>query len=244
MIYEEFITLFNRSKQIDSGYMSVDMESFQFYLTKINCFLDKYFEEKRDLRCYELLKDRAQGKTFKELGDKYNLSRQRINQIVTSALSKLRSPLIVQGNSYLNGIFTLLCSIGETEIMKFIYYLISSKHVLLLIISDDLFKKSLQFERVMKEVDIKRVKKSKPRQIKKRFCDDEEIKKAARKFLRTHYGTNSLREIADYLMKDYNEENDYGFSGKVSWEMIMNVLYEMQDDGEIKRSYGKLALER
>ena len=109
--------------------------------------------------------------------------------------------------------------------------------------SDDLFEKSIQFEKVLKGIEVQAVKKSKPKGIKKHFASDEEIRRITREYLSTHYCTTSLKDIADALMEDYNAANKYRPSGIITWNRIMDVLVEMQSDGEIKRSYGKLTIE-
>ena len=242
MVYQEFLSILNRAKQNSSTSNAADIELFHFYLEKVDGFLDEYFVGKNK-RNYEILKDRAKGMSFEEIGKRHNLSRQRINQIIVTLLTRVRNPQLVQGSKPLNGLFTLLCNIGEADIMSFIYYLIPLKHVLLIVLSDDLFEKSIQFEKALRDIEIHKAKKNKPKGIKKHFASDEEIRRITREYLSTHYCTTSLKDIADALMEDYNTANKYRPSGIIAWNRIMDVLVEMQSDGEIKRSYGKLTIE-
>ena len=236
MVYEDFIQMINRAKKNDSRDASVDTEAFPLYLEQVDMYLDSYFQENNTKRNYEILKARAQGYTLEELGEKYGgVTRERMRQIIGSVLAKLRSPSIVQGNKHLRNLFSFLCGIGEVDIMGFIYYLFPKKHVLLLIISDDLFNKSIRFEKELRDVEVKAKRK---KEMKKPFSSNEEIKEAIRKYFRYNQAA-SFNEIADTIMSN---TNFYHFTGRVTWNKIMDVLFEMREEGEITRVYGKLTI--
>ena len=177
-----------------------------------------------------------QRERYEELGKRFGgVTRERIRQIIGSVLAKLRSPSIIQGNRHLRNLFSFLCSIGEADILGFIYFLFPIKHVLLLIISDDLFNKSLEFEKELKGVKVKTTVKKKP---KIPFSSNKEIKESIRKYFRYNQAS-SLNEVADTILSN---TNFYKFKGRITWNKIMDVLLEMSEDGEISRVYGKLAI--
>ena len=245
MIYDDFTLMLERAKKHECAGNSIDVDSFCFYIDKINGFLESYFESNDTERNYGILKGRASGASLEELGKRYGLSRQRTNQIIIATLSKLRSPHLVQGNVYLNNLFTFLCNIGEAEIMDFIYFLVPQKHVLLIIISGDLFKKSLEFEKEFKSAKAKEEKPKKRREtrvIKTPFCSEKEIKHVIERYLDKHRNLTTLNEIADGLMDDYGNQMICGLSGRITWDKIMDVLTEMYIDGEISRTFGKLVI--
>ena len=241
MVYEEFLSLLDRAKQLDSRETSVDSEAFPFYLAQIDSHLDAYFDSYINDRAYDILKSRSLGYTLEEIGNHYEITRERVRQIISNALTKLRDPKIVEGNVHLRSVFSLLCGIGEAEIIDFLYYLLPKKHILLLIISDDLYKESINFEKRLKELEFKERKKKERVAKRVKFSPDDEIKKALRLFLK-HRSFTSMTEIADEFVEEYQNGNKYQLTGKVTWNKAIELLYEMQHDGEIGRKYGKITL--
>ena len=235
MIYNEFLSLLERGKKGDSFCNTFDSEAYSDYLDRVNTYLDSYFTSKAsNMSTYDLLRRRAQGSTLDEIGKTYHLTRERIRQKLAKALEKLRDPYVIEGNKDLKGLFSFLVGIGEGEIMTFLFYLFPKKHVLLLIISDELYKQSFQFEKFLKGTT-KKVRKPKTKSKSPRASDESCVKGIKEFIQRTPNCPYSFSTIADILVEDYHDKNTYGFDGRVTWNRIMTVLYDMELEGVINR---------
>lgn len=151
MVYNDFLSLLSRAINRDSKDDSFDVESFLHYEKQINQYLDNYFSFEVSEQHYKILQSRLKGYTLDEIGLQFQISRQRVNQILEKELDKLRDPAFIQENTNLRNLFSFLCGIGEAEIIGFIHFLVPKKHILLFVISDTLFKKSLDFEKQIKD---------------------------------------------------------------------------------------------
>ena len=227
MIYDDFLLELNKTEFADSQELLFDRESFENYIFQIDNYLYSYFYDGKSLDNFAMLKSLASGKTIKEISNEYSLSQERIRQIVTKTISKINIAGIVERNKHLYSAFYLLCSIGSSELYSFLVYLISKQHVLVLILKKILlqkgFKQLLLFD---KEKHITR--ELKPRE---KFAPDEEIKKVLKDYY-FYSGMNAIQinAVATFLEDDYKSINRHNFSGKVTWNKIVDLLVQMKNE--------------
>ena len=223
MIYNDFLLIYKISEETDAKDSPIDIEAFASYLKQIDEYLDSYFEKYYKQQTYTILKERAKGKALQEIGRDFNLSRERIRQIIASTIKKFKNPRSVEMRHELYNLFYLLCEIGTGELRSFFDYLASKKHVLVLIIDDILYKQSL--------------KNIKPSIKKERaiisFAPDNEIKDYIVKTLKTNKSKcGSIIDIANIIESDYRKNRNL-FSGKITWLKIIDIAYDMLNKKEI-----------
>ena len=226
MIYNDFLLIYKISEETDVKDSPIDIEAFVNYLKRIDEYLDSYFKKYYKQQTYTILKERAKGKTLQEIGRDFNLSRERIRQIIAFTIKKIKNPRSVEMCRELYNLFYILCEIGPGEIRSFFDYLASKKHVLFLIINEAPYKESL--------------KNTKP-SIKKEksiisFAPDNEIKDYIVKTLKTNNSKcGSIIDIANIIESDYRKNRNL-FSGKITWLKIINIAYDMLNNNEIRRT--------
>lgn len=227
MIYDDFLLELNKTEFADSQKLLFDRESFENYIFQIDNCLYAYFSDERSLDKFIMLKSLASGKTIKEISNEHSLSQERIRQIVTKTISKINIAGIIERNKHLYTAFYLLCSIGSSELYSFLVYLISKHHVLVLILKKILLQKGFnQLLLFDKEKHIARD--LKPRE---KFAPDKEIKRVLLKYY-FHPGIkiSDIDRIATFLEDDYKSINRHNFSGKVTWNKIVDLLLQMKNE--------------
>ena len=92
MIYNDFLLIYKISEETDVKDSPIDIEAFVNYLKRIDEYLDSYFKKYYKQQTYTILKERAKGKTLQEIGRDFNLSRERIRQIIAFTIKKIKNP--------------------------------------------------------------------------------------------------------------------------------------------------------
>ena len=248
MIYDDFIALLKRAENSNLNVIT-NSEEFSYYENQLDTYLDSYFNSCGQQRQYEILKARSLGYKLEEIGNRYKITRERVRQIIDNVLSKIRNPQIIEGNQHLRNLYSFLYGIGEYDIKSFIYYLFPKKHVVLLIISNDLYKKSLGYEKEQKKIEIKKQKQTESKKraelrSQQKFAEKKEMIRLIKLcVINGDYEYATLGSIADSIMDDYTGKNRYQTSNRLTWSKLMEVIIEMQQKNKLKRRYGKFIIE-
>ena len=198
MIYEDFLQVLKNAK--NNNCSSGNDEDYSSYLEQVDNYLNNYFSNEKLKKSFGVIKSRAAGKTLEEIGCELGVTRERVRQIITKTLIKLRDKYHIERNHNLKSMYSFLCSIGEIDIFGFMEYLIPKKHVLLMIINDDLYKKSIKEDVTQKMKE--KAKKPKKKRPKTKVISNIDYKTAILRLLKRSYiGFGSLIEIADYLIE-------------------------------------------
>lgn len=233
MIYNDFINLLKRAEILESpiGKDSVDPEAYPMVLKPLEASLDHYFNNGKERQC-AILKKRMKGETYEEIGSSYNLTRERIRQIIDRTLKELRDPNHIESNKDLSDFYSRLCQLGPGEIKAFLYWLIPQKHIILLIVGEEWYKYALQFEKFIH----KNAKRKTPAKPRDKLAKEKDIRDGIKRFLSSHDSCHlSFSHLADFLVENYKTRNTYGFTAKVTWNGVLTALYDMEYDGEIVR---------
>ena len=227
MVYSEFLLELDKSTKTDSSGFQIDEETFRGYISQINNFLFKYVKDKRLSTEFEMLKSLANRKTLEEVGKEYSLTRERIRQITSKVIAKINSEGIVERDDNLNSLFHFLCGIGNFELRHFMEFLINEHHALSFILKEPLKQKGFgHFFYQGKPNNSVVIKK--PRE---KFAPDEEIEKVLRNYY-FYSGMNAIQinAAATFLENDYKNKNSYRFSGKITWNKIVDLLVKMKNE--------------
>lgn len=235
MIYLDFINILNRAKKLDSPHHMDDPTVLSSYKEKVDTLIEDYFKSKGLIRQYDMLLKRASGLTLDEIGREYNLSRERIRQILNKVVEPFRKPFIIEGNLHLHNLYYLLCTLGEADLLDFLYYLIPQKHVLLYLLGEEWEKATSDFDKFIHK---RKTTKNITHRIKQ--SPDIEYKKAIIKLIKSKNAPTSFNKLAEQLVYCYKNGNPYGFTGNVTWNKTMNILYDMELDGDIERIQNKI----
>lgn len=219
MIYKDFIAILNRSRALNSDNQFVDEASFEILLPQIDGYLNTYFEKKKKQRSLDILQMRAMGFTLDEIGQRYNLTRERIRQVINSTLVKLTNQKFIETNPELASLYSLLCGLGESDLAPFLSYLEQSKHVLSYIIGP-------KYRQAKRKNTNRHLKKREP------LANRKEIEQALILFIKQRCGYKTLFDISTSFEKEWRKNKNL-FSGNITWNQIMDTLLLLVEQEKI-----------